>query len=228
MDRQFLNLMQLCDSNFPTGAFSHSFGLETYIQDDAVFDKNSFSSWLEAYLEEQLLYTEGITSSLVYEALKRDDLETIWELDSLITVQSLPSETRDANMKMGDRFLKTTIPLYDFPILYTYREKIRNKEVYGHPAIVFTMIAYGLNVPKETTVISFLYASISNLVQNAVRGIPIGQSDGQQILHDFQNHLIGAVRKIEELSIDDFGITAPGLEVAQMNHEHLNIRIFMS
>ncbi|RRJ41620.1 urease accessory protein UreF, partial [Pseudomonas aeruginosa] len=42
IDHQNLRLFQFCDSQFPTGAFSHSFGLETYIQREAVNDDVTF------------------------------------------------------------------------------------------------------------------------------------------------------------------------------------------
>ncbi|GAB4072731.1 urease accessory protein UreF [Barrientosiimonas marina] len=228
MDNYVLDLMQLCDSNFPTGAFNHSFGLETYIQGDHISNQHTFSSWIKAYLQEQLVYTDGLACALSYEALKNKRMEDIWQLDSLITVQNLPAETRDANMKMGERLLKMTIPLYEFQSLIIYSHKIETKQAFGHPAIVFAMIGYGLNIPKQSIVLAYLYSTVAGLVQNAVRGIPIGQTAGQTLLHDLQTDLASAVRQIDRLSIDDFGITAPGLELSQMNHEQLNIRIFMS
>ena len=46
---------------------------------------------------------------------------------------------------------------------------------------------------------------------------------------DIQPKLIRYVAKsTEELTKEDFGVTAPGIEIAQMKHERLNIRIFMS
>lgn len=75
---------------------------------------------------------------------------------------------------------------------------------------------------------AFLYSSISGLVQNAVRGIPLGQTAGQQLLREFQTYIQEAVEKIELLEEDDFGAVAPGLEISQMKHERVNIRIFMS
>ena len=40
--------------------------------------------------------------------------------------------------------------------------------------------------------------------------------------------LAKATEKIQELDEEDFGIVSPGLELAQMKHERVNIRIFMS
>ena len=74
MNPNILSLFQLCDSNFPTGAFSHSYGLETYIQEDKVHDQATFSQWLHVYLNEQLIYSDGLASHLVYEAIREGRL----------------------------------------------------------------------------------------------------------------------------------------------------------
>lgn len=228
MDKSLLSLFQLCDSNFPTGGFSHSYGLETYIQEGYVHDQTSFSKWLHVYLDEQLVYSDGLASRLVYEALEEKNLEKVWKLDRMLTVQNLPRETREGTQRVGERMLHLMESLYDLFILSQYRRKIQQKQSFGHPAIVFTMIGHHLGVSKSTTTLYYLYSTISSLVQNAVRAIPLGQTAGQQTIQQFQSALIQAVEKIEDLDEEDFGITSPGLEMAQMKHERVNIRIFMS
>ena len=74
MTNPVLSLFQLCDSNFPTGAFSHSYGLETYIQEGTVNNQATFSKWLDVYLNEQLIYADGLVSSIAYEALEENQL----------------------------------------------------------------------------------------------------------------------------------------------------------
>ena len=118
--------------------------------------------------------------------------------------------------------------LYDIPILSKYRERIKEKQSFGHPAIVFTMIGHHLGVSKTTTTLYYLYSTISSLVQNAVRAIPLGQTAGQKTIQEFQGRLIEATEKIQNLDEEDFGIVSPGLELSQMKHERVNIRIFMS
>ncbi|WP_059172277.1 urease accessory protein UreF [Bacillus sp. FJAT-27445] len=228
MDKNILSLFQLCDSNFPTGAFSHSFGLESYIQDNLVTDQETFYRWLQVYLHEQLIYTDGLACRLAYEALLNEDFERIWELDRLLTVQNLPRETREGTQMIGSRMLKIAESLFGFPVLAKYREEMKKKKSFGHPSIVFTMVAHGLGVTKTNTALYYLYSSISSLTQNGVRAIPLGQTAGQLITHRFMSELTEAVGKILTLSEDDFGIVSPGLELAQMKHERVNIRIFMS
>lgn len=223
-----LSLFQFCDSNFPTGAFSHSFGMESYIQSGDVRDNRTFADWLQLYLNEQLVYSDGLAAGIVYDALEEEDFEKIWEMDRKLTVQNFARETRDGTQRMGDRMLTMSEELYDAPILDAYRDRIRNKQAFGHPAIVFTMVGHVLGVPKETTILYYLYTTVVGLVQNAVRAIPLGQTAGQKIIRQFQKKLTDATEKILELAEDDFGIISPGIELAQMQHERVGIRIFMS
>ncbi|GAB6989679.1 urease accessory protein UreF [Paenibacillus pini] len=228
MDKNTLSLFQLCDSNFPTGAFSHSYGLESYIQEDQVHDQATLSEWIDVYINEQLVHSDGLASRLVYDALQEGNLETVWKLDRMLTVQNLPRETREGTQKMGDRMLNLVESLYDVPVLSIYRERINKKLSFGHPAIVFTMIGHHLGVSKSTTILYYLYSVISSLVQNAVRAIPLGQTAGQRTIQQCQGVLVEATEKILNLDEEEFGIISPGLELSQMQHERVNIRIFMS
>lgn len=228
MTNNALSLFQLCDSNFPNGAFSHSFGLETYIQKDIVVDAVTFSNWLKVYLHEQLAYSDGLASRIVYEALEDDNLERVWEIDRILTVQNLSKESRDGTQRMGDRMLDIAESIYNIPILSDYRKRLKNKQSFGHSAIVFTMVGHYLDVEKETTIVYYLYSTIVSLVQNAVRAIPLGQTAGQKVIYSFQKELNMAADKIMNMDELEFGVVSPGLEVSQMQHERVGIRIFSS
>lgn len=228
MDNQVLALFQLCDSNFPTGAFSHSYGLETYIQEDLVRDQATFAEWLDTYIHEQLVYSDGLASRLAFHALRDGDMDTVWKLDRMLFVQNLPRETREGTQKMGERMLNLVQSLYEAPVFSMYKKRIKAKLSFGHPAIVFTMAGHHLGVSERTTLLYYLYSVVTSLVQNAVRAIPLGQTAGQKVLQQFQNVLVSAAELIGQLDENDFGIVSPGLELSQMKHEHVNIRIFMS
>ena len=228
MNSQLLSLLQLGDSNFPSGAFSHSFGLETYIQDESVHNKETFFEWIRIYLEKQLAYTDGLACLLTIDALEKKAIDEIWNLDRKLFVQNLPLETRQANRRIGERLIVIGIDLYSIPLLGDYLKKIRRNEAFGHPAIAFMIICDFLKIDRNQAILTFLYSTITTLVQNGVRGIPLGQTAGQRILLEIHPVLLGTVKRIEALDIDDFGAVAPGIEIAQMRHEKLHVRLFMS
>ena len=44
------------------------------------------------------------------------------------------------------------------------------------------------------------------MIQNAVRAIPLGQTAGQKTIQEFQDELVEATAKIQNLDEEDFGI----------------------
>src|SRR5439155_26795791 len=50
-DHALLTLLQFADGLFPAGGFAHSFGLETYVQDGRVRDREGFEAFIAAHLE---------------------------------------------------------------------------------------------------------------------------------------------------------------------------------
>ncbi|MGO2107396.1 MAG: urease accessory protein UreF [Staphylococcus equorum] len=227
-DHAHLRLFQFCDSQFPTGAFSHSFGLETYIQRDTVHDEASFQQWLALFLNEQLTYADGLAMRLVYDALNQNDSESILRLDKILFVQNLPKETRQGSKQMGKRMVKLASELYDSDWIDWYNAQLKEKKAKLHPAICFTMLGHHLGVDIETIIDYYLYQNVSSLTQNAVRAIPLGQTAGQRIVH----HMIPLMKETRDyiMTLDEsqLGITAPGLEINQMEHENVNVRIFIS
>lgn len=227
-DRRMLLLMQLCDSNFPIGNFSHSFGLETYIQAGKVKDKASMSEWLEVYFREQMVRSEGLGCFLAFQALQRKDDRDFQKVGQLLHASSLAREVREANEKMGIRFLRLIQNLYPIEEMDSYGKAIQLKKVPAHPALVFAIIGRHFQLTAKETVVSYLYSAASSLIQNGVRGIPLGQTAGQQLLYTLSGQFEQMADRIAGLTINDLGATPPGLEMAQFQHEKLTVRIFMS
>ena len=228
MSNVLFPLLQLSDSNFPSGAFSHSFGLETYIQEHTIKDKKSLAESLTIYLQKQLIFTDGLACRLTYEALERNAIAELAELDQLLFSSSIAQETRAGNRRIGERMAKICVELFPSTILIDYLKGIKQKYIYGHSSIVFAIVAFHLQASKESTISTYLFTVISSLIQNAVRGIPLGQTDGQKILVELQPLIEKAVGRILQLSKEDLGAACPGLEIAQMRHERLDVRLFMS
>jgi urease accessory protein len=228
MDEKRLILLQLCDTGFPSGAFSHSYGFETYVQEEKICDRGAFSAWLRTFLLEQWIYNEGLALRLACEALEAEDEEAFLEVDRSLTVQTIPLEQRDGGTRMGRRMLELARELLRLPQLETYAAQIREKRAFGQTALVFAVICRHYRIPLSEALLHYAYAAVSSLIQNGVRAIPLGQTDGQRLLIDLQPELLSAPARIAELPPEDFGISQPGLEMAAIRHERLDGRMFMS
>lgn len=228
IDHQKLRLFQFCDSQFPTGAFSHSFGLETYIQRQVVHDSKSFTQWLKLFLNEQLTYSDGLAMRMVYDALENKNQEKLLNIDQKLFVQSIPKETRVGTKQMGTRMAKLAMELYDSSWMNWYHEQMKIKKAKLHPAICFTILGHYLGVEIDTIIDYYLYQNVSSLTQNAVRAIPLGQTAGQIVVTNMIPYIEKTRQHILELDESNFGMTAPGLELNQMEHENINVRIFIS
>lgn len=228
--KKVLNIMQICDSNFPIGSFNHSYGMETYLRDDRIKDTNTCREWLKAFFSDQFVYSDGFSIKLLYGYLEKDNYKKIIELDRKITVQCMANETRNGNKLVAKRMIELFLELHRDKVLDKYLNSIKTKEVFGHPAIVFGILMYSLGFTYEEGIQFYMYstASASTLIQNAVRTIPLGQKDGQILLMECAENFGNLTEVIKTLDEDMFGANVPGLELAQIQHETLIFRLFMS
>lgn len=223
-----LKVIQICDSNFPVGSFNHSYGMETYLRLKKIYNTETFREWLKVYLNEQFIFSDGLAIKMLYEYLDNSDIEGIWNLDNRITVQTVAIESRNGGKLVASRMVKLFLDLYDFDLLKEYNRKMTNKEAFGHPAIVFGMLMYSLGFNLKEAIIYHMYSTVSTLISNAVRTIPLGQKDGQLLLKEFSENFESLYKTIMNLDDDYFGANSPGLELSQIKHEIMEFRLFMS
>lgn len=221
-----LPLSQLCDSALPTGAFSHSFGLETYVASGAVHDAGTFLSWLRAMIATPLSRTDGYAIRTVVEALP--DVAVAWSVDRSLHAQTVPRQVREAGVAMGKRMLAIASASCPSPWLDAYAEEVARARCHGHPAVAMALTGGWLGVPPGVLVAAHLQGIATTLTQNAVRLIPLGQNAGQSVLSSVRADIVRATARVRTLKPLDFGAISPGLEIAQMRHERLRARMYMS
>ena len=73
-EKQFY-LLQVNDALFPIGGYSHSQGLETYIQRGIVHDVDTAREYITHKIKWNLAYTELLAARLAYEAAEKKDLK---------------------------------------------------------------------------------------------------------------------------------------------------------
>lgn len=223
-----LQLLQIHDSAFPIGSYTHSYGMETYIQEDIIRTKEQLVEFCQVYLFQNLVYGDAILIQEAFHAAKRRDVAHLMELDEICGAMKLAKESRDASVNVGKQFMRTVAPLMESPFLLQWKEQIDREEVKGHYAILYGLYCEALGVNVFHAVMTFMYASISGLVQNAVRAVPFGQNTGVQALHTLLPSVGEAATTVMTLTMDDLANNALGIELASMKHEFLFSRLFIS
>lgn len=227
MQAYLLSLLQLTDPALPVGGFSHSAGLETYVQQGLVHDSASAGAWIRNMLAANLAYNDAAFMSLAFDAASQG-LDALLLLDEQCTALKTARELREASNKLGLRLIKIFRQLQPSPVAEAYEKAIRQKEAAGHYCIAFGVYASTLGIPKADAISAFYYNAAAGMVTNCVKLVPLGQLDGQQLLFQLQP-------LIRELTITTLqpepallGRCNAGFDIRSMQHERLYSRLYMS
>lgn len=219
--RKTLRLMQLADSSFPSGAFTQSFGLETFIQRNDVKGPEDLAHFMQTYLYYSWRTTDLLAVKLAWEAAAVSNEKRLYSLDSRLNGMKLPHEGRLGSIRMGKR-LRQLLPKID----PEYHSNLRFP--FGHHAIIVGHYGAAGKIERLPLLGAFAHMTAVSLVANGVRAIPVGQTSGQQVLAELQPLLEECIDWAMRAREVDWGGSAPALDWAGMAHELLYSRIFMS
>ena len=105
-----ISLLHIADPTLPIGGYSHSNGLETYVQKGLVNSTETAALFLNNMLSSSILHNDAAYVRLAYEAMKeKDSYERIVVLDEECSAMKSPREIREASHKLGTRLLKIFI-----------------------------------------------------------------------------------------------------------------------
>lgn len=226
--KRFL-LLQVNDALFPIGGYSHSYGLETYIQKNLVVTIEDTWEFIYRRMLYGFCYNEFLSARLAYEYAADGTLDQLIGLEELLEACRVPREIREAGRKLGSRFVKTVkgmeIP-YESDIFVRYCECRKGKAMVH--AVVYGVFCAAVGIPYEDAMENYLYAQTSSMVTNCVKTIPLSQTDGQHLLYRSHELFQEILERLEELTEDDLCLSAPGFDIRCMQHEGLYSRIYMS
>ena len=100
-------LLQINDALFPIGGYSHSYGLETYIQKDIIKNADDAALYIEEKLSNSLFYTELLSVKLAYKYSLSGNVDRLKSLEAKLRAAKTPTDIRLAAQKLGSRFVKT-------------------------------------------------------------------------------------------------------------------------
>ena len=219
-----LQHLQLLDSALPIGAFSHSFGLETLIQENQIQSADD----LQRFCETALRGVWAPCDLMLVKANYALEPAQIWRLDRELHVARAALESREGTRKIGKRLLELSRALYPDLNFQPLESAIESEKCVGTHATVYGWVCRELEIPLDEAATGFLFAAVSGCVGGALRAMRLGQTQGQQIIATLLPQIERAWAQNAGRSPEDWSANLPHLEIAQMRHARLYSRLFMS
>jgi urease accessory protein len=223
-----LSLLHLSDPTLPIGGYTHSNGLETYVQEGLVHDAATAEAYIQSMLANNLRYNDAAFASLAYDTAAQQDMEALLRLDEECTALKIPREIRQASQKLGIRLLKIFNRQQPSAFVRSYEQAMQEAKATGHYCLVFGVYACLLHIPKEEALQAFYYNAAVGMVTNSVKLVPLGQLDGQDILFRLRPLLLELATATLAPDPKWLGCCNPGFDIRCMQHERLYSRLYMS
>ena len=224
----WLQHLQLLDSALPVGAFSHSFGLETLVQNRDIRSLDDLHEYSQNMLFNAWAPCDAMAIKGVYHFVPQKRWDELWRLDRMIHMSRAARESREGQAKIGKRLLQLGQSLHPDVEWKPMIEAVAAQKCIGCHPTVYGWITYQLQVPLCTAAEGYLYSCVISCVNNAVRLMSLGQTQAQTLVAQMLPQIAEAWQQVEEREPFDFATSTPMLEIAAMQHETLYSRLFMS
>ncbi len=204
-----LTLMQWLSPAFPTGAFAYSHGLEQVIAAGDVQDAPSMAHWLRNILHHGAGWNDAV---LLCAALRPGADHQA--LDHLARALQPSLERLQESAEQGSALARTIAAMTGRPL------PPRLLPV----ALGEAAAPLGL-APAEVAQL-YLHAFATNLCLIATRHIPLGQTEGQAVLARLLSDIVALGDRAAEADLADLGGASLAADLAAMQHETMDVRIF--
>lgn len=229
MNLSTLRLFQLISPALPVGAFSYSQGLEHAVERQIVHDSETTKQWLLGILNHNLLSVDLPIALRCFDAIAEDKPEMLNYWNSYLLACRETSELRDESIQMAKALwrLLGQLPEQDKPIAGRSSPKVAITSSMDWVS-VFTYAAYSWNVSKSDMLLGYAWSWLENQIAAAIKLVPLGQTQGQQLLHEMSADLVTVVDKAHNLADEQLGQVAPMLAMMSSLHETQYSRLFRS
>ncbi len=225
---RLLALLQVANASFPTGAFSHSYGFETWIAENVVTDARTAEIHCRDWLRFGIATADGVAVAAAFRDTLYNAMGGIAAVDRSLDALKLAREARAASTKTGAALIAACRDVFGLAEAARLDAMVRSGATPGHHAIAYGAAGAALGFTEHQTVASFLWTGFSNLVSVVARLVPLGQVEVQRIV-------AAATPLVEECAeiartrpIERMGSLLVSLDAAAMRHERLATRLCMS
>ena len=223
--RALLRLLQLSDTAFPTGSFSHSIALEAFAEAGELRDAQDLTRLVKLHLS--ALATSDCVALRAAHA--ETSLERLFHADRLLSATKLTRELRAASSSTGKRFLLSVAALgVENPLLDAFTDAVRAGESPGNLAIGYGVVAPRLGLGVEETLHAYLYAAVASLVAAGQKLIPLAGSVAQRVLYELGEDVTDTAQTSQDMEVEDMHAFSPTVDVRSMMHERQRTRLYIS
>lgn len=229
----WLDALHLASASLPIGGFAYSQGLEQACQMSIVCDAGSAKRWIGDYLMYVVARQEMPWWLAVYAGVCQRQWEAVTSytenLQALRETAELRLESRQMAHAMvqlygqwlGDGSEANSISMSSVPPHAL--EAVRDDYTAAH-----ALLCAARGLPAEVAMAAWLWSWLDNQVLAAVKLVPLGQRDGQQLLHALKPKVLQAITVALDTPVCSAGSVPIGLCIASARHETQYARLFRS
>lgn len=218
-----LHLLWLASPALPVGGFSYSEGLEAAIDAGVVHDEASAGLWLLNQLELVQARAELPVVAAALDATLSLDAARLVELNDWVLLSRETAESLQQTQQMGRSLLVWMQGLMPEADILLMLQSLKPAPAWP---VVMGAVAACRGATPEPALQAIAFGWAENLVQAAVRCVPLGQTAGQRLLACLVEAIPPAVA--HALSVAEPLAFAPLLGVHGARHETQYSRLFRS
>jgi len=232
IDAALLRLIWLASPALPVGGFSYSEGLEAAVEAGLVRDEASAGEWLVQQLHASLARSDLAVVARAVEAVRARDEERLAQLDAWVRqtreTSELRQQTEQMGKSLGDWMKSVGWGDEGTPPMGARGGVPSSPHPTGTYPVAFAMAAAALDAPLRHILLAFAFAWSENMMQAAIKAVPLGQSSGQRILGRLAKDIPAAVDHALALPDAQRQSFTPMLAILSAQHEIQYSRLFRS
>ena len=217
-DAALLQLIWLASPALPVGGFSYSEGLEAAIDAGLVRDEATAGDWLVDQLHLALARSDLAVLAQAVGAWRAGDQPALDRLDAWVRSTRETSELRQQTEQMGRSLMEWARSL---------QPAERAAQAPTYPVAFASAAAQGTASVRQV-LLAFAFGWAENMMQSALKSVPLGQSSGQRILGRLAAQIPAAVDHALALDDDSRQSFTPMLAILSARHETQYSRLFRS
>ncbi|XP_064610979.1 uncharacterized protein LOC135475144 [Liolophura sinensis] len=218
---KFLTVLQVSDSAFPTGGFSHSGGLEVALKYNYVTTSEKLEQFLVCSLENAGSFSLPFLTAAFKNCF---DVVKVRSLDHLIDVSTTNHVAKRASVRQGRSLLEMCHRTLDRNNLSSLWEGLSH----CHQPVVLGSVCGVIGLPLQATQTMFMFGILRTVVASAVRLDIIGPVQAQLIQHKIQALIPAIIARNEDKEPDAAALAFPHVDVVQNCQDTLYSKLFYS